>query len=611
MRNLVGQLIGGKYRVTRHVGVGGIAEVYEAAHEQIGQRFALKVLRREFADMKDLAERMVTEARAASAVGHAGIVQVFDIGKLESGEPYIVMELLQGDDLLEILRRRKRLPFDQAVGVCLHVLDALGAAHKAGVLHRDMKPENVVLVRGPGGEPWAKIIDFGIARLNLEDKGAIRHTAQGTMVGTPYYVSPEQARCLPTIDGRSDLYAVGVMLFEMVTGKLPFDGGTATEIVAKVLSQPFPSPRTIVPELPPSIEEIILRATARDRAARYQTAQEFAQALRAVRGELVAGQVLDEDDPEFPSDEDPSVMRRLDEIASAVTAGERVRASVPPPTRPSGGIPRVPSSPQDGRRPSGPSSLLTGRHPVAGAQGVRAGSVPPPPPRMSSSRAGGTRGSVPATAGSVALPARKRPAFLIGAAAALAVVVAAAGVFLLVRSGGSSGHTSDTSPPALSTGAAADAAAPAVGDVEAVPAPVTIAVAMSADAGTAVTVAPDRGEDAAAAELAPPPPATAVIRLVGMPAGATATVDDEPVAAEFELAPSDREHLLRVTARGRVIFSQAFTVSGDLEIRVEAVRRQPPAGTRDGGASVVAPPPPPPPPPSRDGGAQPLANPFP
>ncbi|MBI5500199.1 MAG: protein kinase, partial [Deltaproteobacteria bacterium] len=465
MRNLVGQIIGGKYRVTRHVGVGGIAEVYEAAHEQIGQRFALKVLRREFAEMKDLAERMVTEARAASAVGHAGIVQVFDIGKLDSGEPYIVMELLQGDDLLEILRRRKRLPFDQAVGVCLHVLDALGAAHRAGVLHRDMKPENVVLVRGPGGEPWAKIIDFGIARLSVEGEGATRHTAQGTMVGTPYYVSPEQARCLPTIDGRSDLYAVGVMLYEMVTGKLPFDGATATEIVAKVLSEPFPQPRALAPELPQSIEDIILRATARDRAARYQTAEEFAQALRGVRGELVAVQVIDENDPEFPADEDPSVMRRLDEIASAVAAGERMRASVPPPPRPSGGMPRVSSSPPDGRGPSAPPSVVTGRHPIVGGAGVRAGSVPPPPPRISSSRAGGARGSVPATAGSIALPPRKRPAFLIGAASALAVVAAAAGIFLLVRAGGASASApgEGSSAPA----AAGVAAAPPARDAAA------------------------------------------------------------------------------------------------------------------------------------------------
>ena len=360
MRNLVGQVIDGKYRVMRHVGVGGIAEVYEAAHEQIGQRFALKVLRREFAEMTDVAERMMTEARAASAVGHPGIVQVFDIGKLESGEPYIVMELLQGDDLMDILRRRKRLSLDQAVGICLHLLDALGAAHRAGVLHRDLKPENVVLVRGPGGEPWAKIIDFGIARMDSPGEGATRHTAQGTMVGTPYYVSPEQARCVANIDGRSDLYAVGVMLFEMVTGKLPFEGTTAVEIVTKVLSERFPKPRSILPDLPRSIEDIILRATLRDRDARYQTADEFSKALRELRRE--GGRAYRRGRSEFLH-EDPSVIRRLDETAPG-QAGERLRGAFRRPSahqarsrgfpatrRPAAGPasqPRVPSNPPPG-----------------------------------------------------------------------------------------------------------------------------------------------------------------------------------------------------------------------------------------------------------------------
>ncbi|MBN1772914.1 MAG: serine/threonine protein kinase, partial [Deltaproteobacteria bacterium] len=163
MADLVGQLVGGKYRVAGRIGGGGVSEVYEAVHEEIGQHFALKVLKREYANFPDIVKRFFLEARAASAAGHPGIVQVFDIGRLDDGTPYLMMELLQGESLSDVLIARKKLPQDQAVGVCMHILDALAAAHRAGVIHRDLKPENVVLVRGPGGEPWAKLIDFGIA----------------------------------------------------------------------------------------------------------------------------------------------------------------------------------------------------------------------------------------------------------------------------------------------------------------------------------------------------------------------------------------------------------------------------------------------------------------
>ena len=182
---MIGRLVGGKYRVVRRLGSGGVADVYEAVHEQIGQRAAIKVLKREFMRISEVADRFQTEARVAGTVGHPGIVQVFDYGRLSSGEPYLVMELLVEEDLYKVLQRVKRFEVRHAVGILLHVLDALDAAHRAGVVHRDVKPENVIITRGPGGQPWAKIIDFGIARLQSPGESATRHTAQGTMVGTP------------------------------------------------------------------------------------------------------------------------------------------------------------------------------------------------------------------------------------------------------------------------------------------------------------------------------------------------------------------------------------------------------------------------------------------
>jgi serine/threonine protein kinase len=185
MSDLAGSLVGGKYRVVQRLGTGGLAEVYEAVHEEIGQRFALKVLKREFGAYPEAADRFLTEARAASAVRHPGVVQVFDYGKLESGEPYLIMELMEGETLSDLLQRRRKLPQEQAVGLMIQMLDALEAAHRAGVVHRDLKPENVVLVHGSDGEPWAKLIDFGIARLAQEGAAAMRHTMQGAVLGTP------------------------------------------------------------------------------------------------------------------------------------------------------------------------------------------------------------------------------------------------------------------------------------------------------------------------------------------------------------------------------------------------------------------------------------------
>jgi serine/threonine-protein kinase len=304
------QVVGGKYRITKRLGGGAFADVYEAVHGQIGQRFAIKIMRRDYSVIPELVQRFITEARAASAAGHPGIVQIFDIGELETGEPYLVMEFLHGEDLAEILKRQRRLRPVHAIGLCMHLLDALEAAHAAGVIHRDLKPENVMLVRGPGGEPWAKLVDFGIARMLQEGPNAARLTAQGTLLGTPYYVAPEQARGSDTVDARADVYATGAMLYEMVTGKVPYPGTSVADILCKVLSEPFPSARAVNPELPVSLEAVINRACARDRDQRYGSAAEFAAALRVVLEELEGPLGTDEA-------RETTARRRLSELAAA------------------------------------------------------------------------------------------------------------------------------------------------------------------------------------------------------------------------------------------------------------------------------------------------------
>ena len=429
MADLVGQIVGGKYRVTGRLGGGGVSEVYEAVHEEIGQHFALKVLKREYANYPDGVQRFFLEARAASAAGHPGIVQVFDIGRLDDGTPYLMMELLQGESLADVLRRRRKLPQDQAVGVCLHILDALAAAHRAGVIHRDLKPENVVLVRGPGGEPWAKLIDFGIARLAREGPAALRQTGHGTVMGTPYYMSPEQARGSPDIDARSDIYSVGVMLFEMIAGKLPFEGQSSEEILVQVLSAPFPSLRALEPSVPPALESVVRTATQRRRDDRYRTALEFAEALRPLRAEMVAVRMLTPEEEAALVDEDEaSSIRRIEELAARVpdlvppapgsigpprTTPPRLpaRRSTPPRTTPHPATPpaigprtgRFPAAqprltPRPSRPPPGSDAALvrsTGGHPALTPVRVSTRPSPPPPGEGSQPEPRGTPPGTP------------------------------------------------------------------------------------------------------------------------------------------------------------------------------------------------------------------------
>lgn len=284
-RDLVGTVLAGKYRVVRRIGGGAVADVYEAVHERIGGRVALKILRREFARFPDISRRFLNEARAAGAAGHPGIVQVFDLGQLDGGELFMVMELLQGEDLGSLLMRQGRLPVPRAAGIAVQLLEALEAAHRAGVIHRDLKPENVLILRGPGGEDWIKVIDFGIARLTQDGPTALRRTAEGSVLGSPYYMSPEQARGDADLDVRTDIHAVGVMLYEMLAAQLPYTGLSIAGIVERVLHDPFPNVRDVVAAVPEDLERVILKATARRREERFASAAEFAAAARPFRGE--------------------------------------------------------------------------------------------------------------------------------------------------------------------------------------------------------------------------------------------------------------------------------------------------------------------------------------
>ncbi|MBI5498899.1 MAG: serine/threonine protein kinase [Deltaproteobacteria bacterium] len=282
-RDFAETLLDGKYRVGRLRGRGGVGEVYEAVHAVIGMRVAIKLIRKEWAGDGELSARFLQEARAAAAVGHPGIVHVHDVGTTPEGRTYLVMELLEGEDLEKVLRRRTQLPPAEIVPILCDTLEALDAAHSKGIVHRDMKPENIFLVAGPRGGTAIRILDFGIARLAATPGTASRLTVPGTVMGTPFYMSPEQVAGTAAIDGGADIYALGVVLFEALTGKLPFAGANVQETLCKVLEAPFPSARELCPEIPEELERVIRRATARARGERFHDAASFAAALEPFR----------------------------------------------------------------------------------------------------------------------------------------------------------------------------------------------------------------------------------------------------------------------------------------------------------------------------------------
>jgi eukaryotic-like serine/threonine-protein kinase len=266
-----GRLIAGRYRVARRLGGGGMAEVFLARDTTLDRLVAVKVLRERFADDQEFVARFHREARAAAALNHPNVVAIHDRGG-SAGSSYIVMEYVPGETLKERIRREGRLSPAAARAVECALLDALQAAHDRGIVHRDVTAQNVLLT----GDGRVKVADFGIAHF-----GSSALTSTGVVMGTSRYLSPEQARGEPT-DKRSDVYSAGVVLFEMLTGRLPFEGDNDLAIALRHASEPAPAPSSLEPGLSPQLDEIVGRALRKDPGERFQTAQEFAAELNAL-----------------------------------------------------------------------------------------------------------------------------------------------------------------------------------------------------------------------------------------------------------------------------------------------------------------------------------------
>jgi len=254
--------------------------VYEAEAVSGGERFAVKILDREHARDDKVVARFAREGRAASAAKNEHIVRVLD-GGTEAGSPYLVMELLLGEDLGKRLRRVRRLAVREALGIIDQVLEGLAAAHARGIVHRDLKPDNVIVVDGV-----AKIVDFGMSKIERAPGGTkpMELTRKGVVLGTPLYMSPEQARALPELDARSDLYSVGAILFECLTGRPPHIGETYEQIMLAICMNKAPDVRRWAPEAPPEVASFVAKALETAPDARWQTAEEMLTALRKAAG---------------------------------------------------------------------------------------------------------------------------------------------------------------------------------------------------------------------------------------------------------------------------------------------------------------------------------------
>ena len=281
---MVGQTIAGKYRIERLVGSGGMGAVYEALNLAINKRVALKFLFRDEAIDRDTAARFQREAEAASAVNSAHIVQIFDAGTSEDGRPYLVMELLEGEDLRHRLKRVGRLPLEEAVVIAKQLSRALGRAHAAGIIHRDLKPDNIFICPRDDDPLFVKILDFGISKIVSAHTDTL--TRRGTVLGTAHYMSPEQAQAFADIDGRADLFSLGAILYEALAGRPPHLAKTFEAVLIRVCTTAADDIREHAPDVPEAIARVIAKSIERDREQRYQTAHDFTMALEQFAPEL-------------------------------------------------------------------------------------------------------------------------------------------------------------------------------------------------------------------------------------------------------------------------------------------------------------------------------------
>ncbi len=309
----LGSVIAGKYRVERVLGMGGMGVVAVGRHLKLDQKVAIKILRPAARSDHELVERFAREARAASRISSEHVARVIDVGETEDFVPFMVMEYLDGSDLGKVVRERGTLPPREAVDYVLQACEALAEAHRAGIVHRDLKPANLFLARRVDGSPLVKVLDFGISKLRLHNLDSEDLTKSEVIMGSPHYMSPEQLRSPRGVDARADIWALGAILYKLVTGDPPFMGATTAELCVQVLTQIAPRLSTKRADIPAALDEAVARCLEPDLTKRFASVGDLAQALGAVA-----------------SDDGHSSIRAIVRVMN-LPEGSGPKSSIPPP----------------------------------------------------------------------------------------------------------------------------------------------------------------------------------------------------------------------------------------------------------------------------------------
>ena len=363
--DLIGRTIG-SYRVDRLLGKGGMGTVYMGTHPVIGSRVAIKFLHSQFSHDEKIVDRFFNEARAVNVIGHDNILKILDLDVTDDQRHYFVMEFLHGRPLQALLRHNVPVPLDVTGPILGQVCDALEAAHKRGIVHRDLKPDNVYLITMKGKKNFVKVVDFGIARIADDAGASTGKTQTGMVMGTPAYMSPEQGSGASNkIDGRSDVYSLGVMMFQLATGRLPFPGANFGEVLIGHLQIAPPQPRSLSPQIPEAYEAIILKCLQKKQEDRYPSMKELKHAIEACMDKLGISK-------ELPHADDSDA--------------EMLPVDARPPSFPGQRTPGRPTGPVSKNRISNPNARPGISRPPQRAAATGRSSVPPtqltPPPRQ-------------------------------------------------------------------------------------------------------------------------------------------------------------------------------------------------------------------------------------
>ncbi|AUX48719.1 protein kinase [Sorangium cellulosum] len=512
----VGDVLAGKYRVERIIGAGGMGVVVAAWHLELEQRVAMKFLNPLFTESGDAAERFRREARALARIKSEHVARVLDVGMFEGGLPYIVMEFLEGNDLAQELRQRGPLPLEEALEYILEAIEAVAEAHALGIVHRDLKPANLFLARQPGGSRSVKVLDFGISKSLLgASRDELSLTRTAAMIGSPLYMSTEQARSAKDVDARTDIWSLGVILYEMLTGRPPHLGESVAQLFASLLNEAPASLLQVRSDVPPQLDEVVLRCLAKERDQRWNNVGDLAYALlRFAPAECRvhvdrARRVLGMSDAGWRT---PS---QVDALSGRPSMHSQVDVN---------GRPTLPNPvPMMSWRPTMPSNAgATGEPALAGGAQVpapRGGSIAAPPP-----------GAVPtvsswSSTGGAQRAARRSALWGLAIAAGAALATVAFGAVLYLRG---RALADDPKPAAAAAAPAASAAEPARAEGPPGPAP-----AAAPGAGPSATPPPE----AAAGAAAPLPEEAASAATAPPEAGPGAAPSSAAAAGDAALAP--------------------------------------------------------------------------